>query len=74
MPRVNVYLPDELVAEVRPLGLNLSQVLQGALRERLNSGRLEAWLQQLGEPAEAVGGRAAIRQALDRAEGDERHG
>jgi len=73
MPRVNVYLPDELVVAVRPLGLNLSHVLQGAIRDRLDSARLEDWLRDLDQPVELVGGRTAIRQALDRADVGEWH-
>ena len=48
--RINVYLPDELAEAIRPLGWNLSQVLQSAVRERLNTSRLDAWLSELNPP------------------------
>ncbi len=65
MPRANVYLPDDLAARIRPLGLNLSSVLQGALRERLDSLRVEAWLREL-EQLPALGpGPGTAREALD---------
>ncbi len=44
MARINVYLPDELAADVRHAGLNVSQVAQGALRRELDSHRTSAWL------------------------------
>jgi len=74
MPRINVYLSDEMAAAVRPLGLNLSQVLQAALKAQLQSGRLNAWLGQLEEPAELFGSRSAIRNALEVIEGDQHRG
>jgi hypothetical protein len=65
MPRANVYLSDELAAQIRPLGLNLSSVLQGALRERLDSLRVEAWLGEL-QWLPGVGlGPGTAREALD---------
>jgi post-segregation antitoxin (ccd killing protein) len=65
MPRANAYLPDDLAAQIRPLGLNLSSVLQGALRERLDALRVEAWLSEL-ERLPAVGpGPGTAREALD---------
>jgi post-segregation antitoxin (ccd killing protein) len=74
MPRINVYLSDEMAAAVRPLGLNLSQVLQAALKEQLQSGRLDAWLGQLEEPHELFGSRSAIRNALEVIEGEQHRG
>jgi post-segregation antitoxin (ccd killing protein) len=44
MARVNVYLPDELAAEARAAGLNVSNVTQEALRDRLAGRRTTAWL------------------------------
>jgi post-segregation antitoxin (ccd killing protein) len=44
MARVNVYLPDDLAAEVRASGLNVSQVTQEALRAALSPIRTDRWL------------------------------
>ncbi|MGC2192418.1 MAG: type II toxin-antitoxin system CcdA family antitoxin [Candidatus Dormiibacterota bacterium] len=74
MPRVNVYLSDELAAAVRPLGLNLSQVLQATLRERLASGRLDVWLGQGERRAEFLGSHAAVREVLEGVEKGQHHG
>ncbi|MGH7639865.1 MAG: type II toxin-antitoxin system CcdA family antitoxin [Candidatus Dormibacteria bacterium] len=45
--RVNVYLPEELARAARPARLNLSKLLQEALRDRLAADRLDAWLDRL---------------------------
>jgi post-segregation antitoxin (ccd killing protein) len=47
MARVNVYLPDELVDEVRAAGLNVSNVAQRALRRELIRHRAEDWLDRV---------------------------
>jgi post-segregation antitoxin (ccd killing protein) len=44
MARVNVYLPDDLVDEVRAAGLNVSSVAQDALRQELQCRRADDWL------------------------------
>jgi post-segregation antitoxin (ccd killing protein) len=44
MARVNVYLPDDLAAEARAAGLNVSAVTQQALAEELARSRTNAWL------------------------------
>lgn len=74
MARVNVYLSDQLADAVRPLGLNLSQVLQAALRERLESGRLNAWLGQPERRSESFGSHAAIREVLEGVEQGQHRG
>lgn len=65
IPRVNLYLSDELAAAVRPLGLNLSNVLQVALRERLESQRLQVWLAALESHRPAGADHRASLSALD---------
>ena len=47
MARVNIYLPDELAADAKAAGLNVSQVAQDALREELRGRSTDAWLEQL---------------------------
>ncbi|MGL4745143.1 MAG: type II toxin-antitoxin system CcdA family antitoxin [Dermatophilaceae bacterium] len=44
MTRVNVYLPDELAAEAKEAGLNLSAVTQEAVRRTLAARSTDAWL------------------------------
>jgi hypothetical protein len=47
MARVNVYLPDELVAELRTAGLNLSMVTRVAVHRELARSRTDAWLMRV---------------------------
>jgi post-segregation antitoxin (ccd killing protein) len=42
--RLNVYLPDELAAEAKEAGLNLSAVTQKAVRQTLAERSTDAWL------------------------------
>lgn len=44
MTRVNVYLPDDLAAEVREADINVSAVAQSALRQELARRATGAWL------------------------------
>lgn len=44
MARVNVYLPDDLAAEAKAAGLNVSNLSQAALRSALAAGRVDQWL------------------------------
>jgi post-segregation antitoxin (ccd killing protein) len=44
MARVNVYLPDELAAQAKQAGLNLSAVTQEAVRRVLDERSTDAWL------------------------------
>lgn len=65
MARVNVYLPDDLADEARDAGLNVSRVLQQALRRELVGQRTSRWLQDLaGLPTTGVGHDEALA-ALD---------
>jgi post-segregation antitoxin (ccd killing protein) len=45
--RVNVYLPDDLAAEARAAGLNVSNLTQEALRSALAAGRVDDWLDDI---------------------------
>lgn len=47
MARVNVYLPDDLAAEARAAGLNVSSVAQEALRRELAGPRTSGWLDRI---------------------------
>ena len=44
MARVNVYLPDDLAAEAKEAGLNVSNLTQKALRSTLAGIRVDEWL------------------------------
>jgi post-segregation antitoxin (ccd killing protein) len=75
--RLNVYLPDELAAEVKKAGLNLSAVTQEAVRRSLAERSTDAWLADLvtTPPTERVAHDHAL-DALDSArdEAPTRHG
>jgi post-segregation antitoxin (ccd killing protein) len=47
MPRVNIYLPDDLAAAVRAAGLNLSSLTQEAIRRHLAGRTTDTWLATL---------------------------
>jgi post-segregation antitoxin (ccd killing protein) len=51
MARVNVYLPDDLAAEARTAGLNVSNIAQEALRRALGARRISTWLDSLRDLA-----------------------
>ena len=44
MARVDVYLPDDLAAEARAVGLNASNLTREAWRSGLAAGRVDEWL------------------------------
>ncbi len=55
MPRVNIYLPDDLAAEAKEAGLNVSRVAQDALRKQLNRKRTADWVTRIQKlPATGV--------------------
>ncbi len=73
MARVNVYLPDDLAAEAKQAGLNVSSLTQEALRGALAASQLDDWLDRvtrsrsLGIDRHAVA--AAVAGAKDEIEG-----
>ncbi len=75
MPRVNVYLPDDLAAAARAAGLNLSSLTQEAIRRELGGRTTDAWLATLDPPSVPVSHEDALT-ALDaeREEPATRHG
>ena len=75
MPRVNIYLPDDLAAAVREAGLNLSSLTQDAIRQQLAGRMTDAWLATLDPPPVPVSHDDALA-ALDaaREESRTRHG
>jgi post-segregation antitoxin (ccd killing protein) len=75
MPRVNIYLPDDLAAAVRAAGLNLSALTQEAVRRHLAGRTTDAWLATI-EPTPANVTHDDALAALDaaREEPATRHG
>lgn len=44
MARLNVYLPDDLAAQAKDAGLNISAITQEAVRRTLASRSTDSWL------------------------------
>lgn len=76
MARLNVYLPDELAAEAREAGLNISAVTQEGVRGALAAHSTDAWLATLGRPPAGLVDHERATAALDEAreEPPTRHG
>ncbi len=66
MPRVNIYLPDDLAAAVRTAGINLSSLTQDAIRQHLSGRTTDAWLATL-DPAPSLVQHDDALAALDAA-------
>lgn len=47
MARVNVYLPDDLAAEVKRAELNVSRITQQAVRAELRATDVSRWLDRV---------------------------
>ena len=70
MPRMQVYLPDDLYAEVKEQGLPASELLQDVVREQMRKRKLieegEKYLEELraevGEPTPEV--KAWVKEVL----------
>jgi post-segregation antitoxin (ccd killing protein) len=62
MPKVTVYLPDQLAEAVRASGLNLSHVTQVAAERELARSRVDVWLTRIiTEPRSQVTHDMALR-------------
>jgi len=74
--RLNVYLPDDLAAEAKKAGLNLSAVTQDAVRRSLAARSTDAWLATLGPALSPRVTHDHVLDALDavRDEPPTRHG
>jgi len=73
---LNVYLPDELAAQAKEAGLNLSAVTQDAVRRSLSGRTTDAWLDGIGARAPGRVDHEQALAALDavREESPTRHG
>jgi post-segregation antitoxin (ccd killing protein) len=73
MSRVNVYLPDDLAAEAKEAGLNVSSLAQEAIRSALAAESLDTWFSSVSIlTAVDVGHEdvlAAVNAAKDELEG-----
>jgi post-segregation antitoxin (ccd killing protein) len=49
VPKVSVYLPDDLYRRAREAGLKLSAVTQAAIEEELDRAPNAAWIEQVSE-------------------------
>lgn len=72
MPKVSVYLPDELVAEVRRRGLPLSSLTQHAVQDAIRAEDTAAWVARVRARRPVVSGdvdvaalMAAVRDELE---------
>ena len=65
MARVNVYLSDDLAAQVRDADVNVSAVTQEALRRELDSRRTDAWLDEVAQLKQIDLPREVVETALD---------
>ena len=75
MPRVNIYLPDDLAEAVRAAGLNLSSLTQEAIRRHLAGRTTDAWLATLDStPAQVSHDDALAALEAARDEPATRHG
>lgn len=76
MPRVNVYLPEELAARAKQADLNLSALTQDAVRRALGARETNTWLATLEERSGFAVSHEAALAALDSArdEAVTRHG
>jgi len=52
MPKVNIYVPADLLEAARARGLALSSIAQEAIAARLRAGQNDEWIRrQSGRPA-----------------------
>lgn len=63
--RVNIYLPDDLAAEAKAAGFNVSQVAQEALRRELQQQRMGEWVARVQRRAPAGVTHEQVMEALD---------
>jgi post-segregation antitoxin (ccd killing protein) len=67
MPKVSVYLPDDLYRRVREHGLPLSAITQTAVEQALRTSERLAWVEQMRSRPRRVRNRIDVQSALDAA-------
>jgi len=70
MARVNVYLPDDLAAEAKAAGLNVSNLTQEALRSALAASRVDDWLDNIAAMHPLGVSHRAVAEAVSAAKDD----
>lgn len=65
MPKVSVYLPDELYRAARDHGLSISALAQEAITAELAAARAERWVEAVRARAPRVIEELDVRAALD---------
>ena len=70
MARVNVYLPDDLAAEAKAAGINVSNLTQQALRSALAASRLDDWLDDVAALRPLRISHRAVAEAVTAAKND----
>jgi post-segregation antitoxin (ccd killing protein) len=70
MARVNVYLPDDLAAEAKAAGLNVSNLTQEALRSALAASRVDDWLDGIATMRPLGISHRSVVEAVDSAKDD----
>ncbi len=70
-----MYLSDDLAAEVRAAGLNVSSLTQEALRSALATRRVDVWLNDIGSMRPLGIEHSAVTSAVEAAKDElEGHG
>jgi post-segregation antitoxin (ccd killing protein) len=64
MARINVYLPQDLADQVREEDLNVSALVQAALRQALAAQRTNAWLDDVAKLPKTHIDDAVVAEAL----------
>jgi post-segregation antitoxin (ccd killing protein) len=70
MARVNVYLPDDLAAEAKAAGLNVSSLTQDALRRALAASQVDDWLEGIAAMRPLGIGHRVVADAVTAAKDD----
>lgn len=65
VPKVSVYLPDELHRQVRHRGLSLSAVTQAALERELAARDNARWIDEVGAHPPRVAHEVDVGELLD---------
>jgi hypothetical protein len=67
MARVNVYLPDQLAAQAKAAGLNVSGLTQEAIQSALAARRVDDWLDDVASLPPVGVDERAIAEAVSAA-------
>lgn len=65
MPKVSVYLPEELAAEVRRRGLPLSSLTQHAVQEAIRAEDTSTWVTRMRTKGPVVAGGVDVSAVME---------